>query len=130
MAQNDISTKQNEQTFIDRLAAQRKLYSSSKSISHFLLFSCVLVPVILAILKVIFPSCSILPKIIVVYSFVATISRIWLEDMTKKRILMAAKIQQLFDCDLFGLTWNTALCGTKPTPEEIFNARKKASDKK
>ncbi len=129
MAQNDITSKQNEQTSIDRLAAQRNLYTHSKAISHLLFVASVLVPVILAILKVVITSCPLIPKIIVVYSFMATLSRIWLKDMTDKRKLMAAKIQQLFDCDLFGLAWNEALCGTKPKPEDVFNARKGKIDK-
>lgn len=33
--------------------------------------------------------------------------------------LLAARIQQLFDCSLFQLNWNKALCGEKPQPEDI-----------
>lgn len=127
MEQNNIATKQNEQTFIDRLAAQRHLYSKAKRLSNLLFVVCVLVPVLLAIAKVVFPDCVNLPKVIVVYSVVATLLRIWLKDLTTERKLLAARIQQLFDCDLFGLQWNKALCGPMPKPEEVHRETKGAS---
>lgn len=129
MAQNDIATKQNEQTFIDRLAAQRHLYSKSKELSSLLFIVCVALPVALAIAKVLYSNCFYLPKVVVVYSFVATLLRFWLKDLAVKRKNLAARIQQLFDCELFGLKWNKPLCGLKPKPEEVYNAAKDANYK-
>lgn len=124
---NNIATKQNEKTFLDYLAAQRHLYSDAKRFSLVLFVVCVLFPVLLAIVKLFFIDCSILAKAIVVYSFAATLIRIWLNDLTKSRKVLAARIQQLFDTELFGLSWNKALCGTKPLPEDIHKALKGAS---
>ncbi len=130
MVQNDIVTKENEQTFIDRLAAQRHLYSKAKKLSNILFVVCVLLPVVLAIAKVLYPTCVSLPKIIVVYSVVATLLRIWLKDLSTNLKVSAARIQQLFDCDLFGLEWNKALCGSKPKPEDVLKATRGASYEK
>ncbi len=129
MEQNSIVIKENEQTFIDRLAAQRHLYSKAKRLSNLLFVVCVLLPVLLAIAKVIYPNCVSLPKIIVVYSVAATLLRIWLKDLTTKRKVDAARIQQLFDCELFGLEWNKALCGQMPKPEDVLKAARGASYK-
>ena len=129
MEQNNIATKQNEQTFLDRLAAQRHLYSKAKRLSNLLFVVCVLFPVLLAIAKVLFSDCGYLPKIIVIYSFAAALLRIWLKDLTTNRKVLAARIQQLFDSELFALNWNKALCGEKPQPEEIHNALKGANTK-
>ena len=130
MVQNDIVTRENEQTFIDRLAAQRHLYSKAKKLSNILFVVCVLLPVVLSIAKVLYPTCVSLPKIIVVYSVVATLLRIWLKDLSTNLKVSAARIQQLFDCDLFGLEWNKALCGSKPKPEDVLKATRGASYEK
>lgn len=127
MIVNKISIRQNEQTFLDRLAAQRHLYSQAKTLSNILCFICILIPVGLAIVKVVFPAYTILPKLIVVYSFAATLIRIWLKDLTSKKKVLAARIQQLFDCELFSLEWNKALCGSIPQPEDVHSSSKGAS---
>lgn len=42
----------------------------------------------------------------------------------KKERVLAAKIQQKFDCDVFELQWNKYAFGTQPTVEEIdYNAK-------
>ncbi len=130
MAKNNIVTKQNEQTFIDRLAAQRHLYSKAKRLSNIVFVVCVLLPVLLAIAKVLYPECDRLPKIIIVYSVIATLLRIWLKDLSTSLKVTAARIQQLFDCELFGLEWNKPLCGATPKPEDVLKATKGASYKK
>ncbi len=126
MTLNNIATRQNEQTFIDRLAAQRNLYSKAKRLSVLLFLVSVLIPVVLAIAKVILPSFDFLPKFIVVYSVVATLMRIWLKDLASKKKTLAARIQQLFDCELFDLSRNKPLCEDKPSPEDVFYALKGA----
>lgn len=130
MEQNNIVAKENEQTFKDRLAAQRHLYSKAKRLSNLIFVLCVLLPVLLATAKVLYPTNVILPKVIVVYSFVASMSRMWLKDLFTNNKISAARIQQLFDCELFGLEWNKALCGQKPKPEEILEATRGANYKK
>lgn len=126
MGQNNIATRQNEQEFLDYLAAQRHLYSKAKCLSNIIFVMCVLFPVLLAIAKVLFPDCAYLPKVIVIYSFVATLLRIWLKDIMMTKKTLAARIQQLIDTELFGLDWNKAHCGEKPQPEEIHKAIKGA----
>lgn len=55
--------------------------------------------------------------IIVVY-----LDKFWLERGRDNFRLLAAKIQEDFDCEFLRLSWNELLVGRRPTPEEIRNA--------
>lgn len=117
---HDICRKQNLPENIDRLAAQRHLYSLAKRVSHFIFVVCIVLPVVLAIIKLLYPGIEWYAKMVVVFSFLATIAKNILGDVKKSRQNLAARIQQLFDCDLYNMVWNDALCGNRPLPEEIF----------
>lgn len=129
MKQNNIAEKQNEQISLDRLAAQRHLYTKAKRLSNLSFVVCALTPVFLSVAKVVWSDCVFMPKIIVVYSFGATLLRIWLKDVIVKLKTKAAQIQQLFDCELFGLPWDKAICGSQPKPEDVHSSIKGASYK-
>ena len=122
---NDIVTKENQPTFIDRLLAQRNLYSKAKLLSGALFVLCILVPVGLSFAKYFFPCVAIIAKIVVVYGFAATILRLVLKDATESYQGLAARIQQIFDTELFDIPWNTPLCGSKPLYEEIYRHSRK-----
>ena len=122
---NDIVAKENRPTFIDRLLAQRNLYSKAKMLSGALFVLCILVPVGLSFAKYCFPCISIIAKIVVVYGVVATILRLILKDATDCYQGFAARVQQLFDTELFDIPWNAPLCGPKPLPEEIHKHSRK-----
>lgn len=120
MAQNDIGRKQDLPENIDRLAAQRHLYSLAKRVSHVVFVVCIILPITLALIKFLLPDVEWYAKVVVVFSFLATIAKIVLGDVKKYRQNLAARIQQLFDCDLFNLPWNDALCGNQPLPEDVY----------
>lgn len=117
---NDICRKQNLPENIDKLAAQRHLYTLAKRVSLLIFVACIILPIVLAIFKFLFPNVEWYAKVVVLVSFVATIAKIVLGDVKKYRQNLAARIQQQFDCELFNLPWNDALCGNQPLPEEIF----------
>ena len=120
---NNIVKRENQSVNIDRLDAQRHLYSKVKTYTYLVVILCVLNPVLLAIAKVVFSKMDVLVKITVVYSFVIVFFKPLLNNCISKLQALAARIQQLFDCDVFELAWNEPLCGTKPAPEEVFKAR-------
>lgn len=117
---NDICRKQDLPENIDKLAAQRHLYSLAKRVSLLIFVVCIILPMVLAIFKFLFPNVEWYAKVVVLVSFLATIAKIVLGDIKKYRQNLAARIQQLLDCELFNLPWNDALCGNQPLPEEIF----------
>ena len=127
---NDIVEKENQEVFIDRLLAQRNLYSKAKCFSGALLILCILVPVLLSFVKCFCPDLCYISQIVVVYGVVATILRILLKDTTDCYQGLAARVQQLFDTELFDLEWNKPLCGEKPLAEQIYKySRKGKRDK-
>lgn len=120
---NNIIERENQSVNIDRLDAQRHLYSKAKVYTYVIVILCVLIPVLLAITKVVFPEMDVLVKITVVYSFVIVFFKPLLNNYISKLQALAARIQQLFDCEVFELAWNEPLCGTKPAPEDVFKAK-------
>lgn len=122
---NDIVTKENLPNFIDRLLAQRNLYSKAKLLSGALFVLCILVPVGLSFAKYLFPCIAIIAKIVVVYGFTATFLRLVLKDAAESCQGLAARIQQIFDTELFDIPWNSHLCGSKPLNEEIYRYSRK-----
>lgn len=120
---NNIVIRENQSVNIDRLDAQRHLYSKAKIYTYVIVILCVLIPVLLAIAKVVFPRMDVLVKVTVVYSFVIVFCKPLLNNYISKLQALAARIQQLFDCEVFELAWNEPLCGTKPAPEDVFKAK-------
>jgi len=99
---NNIGVKQNEQKQLERLAAQRELYTAGKKIYVFQIFTTVLIPIILSAVAVKFP--DIAPKA-ACYGLLATLfDSMFLERAIKSRREKAAKIQELFDCDVLSLS--------------------------
>ena len=94
---NDIITKENLPENIDKLAAQRHLYSQAKVYSIIILIICVLVPVLMSFAKLLFPTLAIISQIAIVYSVFAVFVKIGLADCQNACRTMAAGIQQLFD---------------------------------
>lgn len=117
---NNIVKRENQSVNIDRLDAQRHLYSKAKTYTYLVVILCVLNPVLLAIAKVVFPKMDVLVKITVVYSFVIVFFKPLLNNCISKLQALAARIQQLFDCDVFELAWNEPLCGTKPVQKRCL----------
>ena len=120
---NDIIVKENLQFNIDRLDAQRHLYVIVKRYTFASLFLCVIVPILTSFAKVIFPGVEPIIKGAIVYSFATLFVKQFLSSRASSLRNLAARIQQLFDCELFDLSWNEPLCGKKPQPEEIHDAK-------
>lgn len=116
-----ILTKQNESSNIKALAAQRQLYSKAKALFYVQLVLAVPVPVLIATLQVIFPEHTApYVWIATLYGIIAIISELILDGIisaTKKR---AAGIQELFDHNVLGISWNRTLVKSKPDNEVVF----------
>ena len=119
---NNIPQRQNEQQAIDKLKAQRHKYTIAKRYGDANFVCCIVLVLVFAILKLIFPQEEWLVKSAVCYGAVVTIVKVFL---TRKQLELkkdAARIQQMFDCYLFNLSWNRALCGKQLEPEDICEA--------
>ncbi|MBL7689031.1 MAG: hypothetical protein JNJ49_13440 [Bdellovibrionaceae bacterium] len=114
---NTIPTDQNLPVHLDKLAAQRKLYAKTKAV-----FACQLIfsgpaAVAMAATGLVYPTLK------VYFSFwgicFVVLDLVAFTPFTKSLRTNAAKIQELFDCEVLQLPWNTACAGTKPSPELI-----------
>ena len=125
---NHVNEMQNEPFSIDMLSAQRHYYSQAKLIVYTSLFFCVIVVAVLSVLNR-FYSSEILGKTVLMYSLLAFILSIILTNYRNKLQNLAARIQHLFDIKLFGLKWDTALCGIEPRVEEVKRGKQKKQNK-
>jgi Flp pilus assembly protein TadB len=101
MAKNDIPLKQNTQKELERLAAQRELYSSAKRFYSAQTIVSVIIPVVAAVVAIYFE--KLLPAT-ALYGLIAfIIDLLFLEPQVQARKSKAAKIQELFDCSVFKL---------------------------
>lgn len=114
---NTIPIDQNEPLQLQRLAAQRQLYTSAKTA---LISKCILtIPVLftLAIITFFFPTFKIW------YAFygicLLLINAVLLDPYEISLKRQAAAIQELFDCDVLHLSWPQWKLNAKPDPELI-----------
>lgn len=117
---NNIPQEQNTQRQLDKLAAQRQLYSDAKALQ--------IISVVISVPLVIAWSILVarLPKM-AVYAGLWGISVTFLELLIFSRLQnstqeKAAKIQQLFDCEVLEFNWLNLNCGIRIEPETIIDA--------
>ena len=118
---NKIIELQNDQTILDKLSAQRNLYSAAKRWRNVRFICCVVVIVVLSILKSIWSDNSSLALILALAVFISLLLGPVFNKQINKRRYLAARIQQLLDVELFGLSWDENLCCPQPTAEDVFD---------
>ena len=98
---NNIGLKQNEQRQLERLAAQRELYTASKKFYILQIFMTVILPIVLSVLVIKYTNIAPLAAC---YGLTASLlDGLILESAIKSRRQKAAKIQELFDCDVLDI---------------------------
>ncbi len=112
-----ISTSQNSEKQLRRLAAQRQLYSTAKSVfTAQTILSCP-VAVLVSVLASTFPSIKCYA---VLWSLIITLGDLfWLTPWQKRLRNKAALIQEAFDCDVLELPWNHIKAGKHVTAELV-----------
>lgn len=115
---NNISIKQNEAKQLERLSAQRELYSSAKKYHAFQLFFVVLFPILLSFASI---SCQNLVQYAAAYGIIiALVDLLFFDEKIKSRKNKAAKIQELFDCDILQMEISPLKIIDEITIEEIL----------
>lgn len=118
-----ISQKQNEKEQLERLAAQRWLYSQAKKVRGLHLFLAMPCVIGFSILVYLYPEMKVYGAY---WGVVVTLLDLWfLQDLQRERHKKAAKIQEMFDCDVLQLAWNDFRLGKKTDYEDIFAFSKK-----
>ena len=120
----DISTRQNLEPNIQRLAAQRYLYSCAKRISAIQATLAGATPVLGAVAIALCTEAQLWASLAGI--IVALLNRVCLDPWQDRFRKTAAQIQEDFDCKVLSLPWNKVLAGQRPAAEEIHEAVKKA----
>lgn len=120
MAKNNIVELENSQVHINQLKAARHLYTKAGHYSTSYMFFCAFIPVVISIGRMFLSSDDHFAlNAMMAYGVVALVAGFILESEVSKHRKLAAKIQQLFDCEVFGLEWDSHLWGAKPSLENI-----------
>src|SRR2546428_5451157 len=114
---NSIPTEQNSERQLQRLAAQRQLYATAKTIFGWQLVVSAPIAVALAFSTIIYPP---LKAVAALWGFVVTVCDVaWLTPWQKRLRNAAARIQESFDCEVLGLPWDELKAGKRPDPELV-----------
>lgn len=117
---NTIPQEQLIQKQIERLAAQRQIYSDAKRIQGVLIILSVPCVIVLTSLAAIFLQLRVY---VAFWGIFVTILDIAIFTPRQKSLQeKAAKIQQLFDCDVMQMDWSKLNTGNRPEPEAIVEA--------
>jgi SMODS-associating 4TM effector domain len=123
---NSIASKQNEQKQLEKLAAQREIYSSAKRLYILQICLTVLIPIILFIISSVWSNVLIYSALFGVVVFI--IDGIMLQPVIKALKIKAAKIQELFDCEVLEIETSPLKVVNDIAVEEVllnYNAHKK-----
>jgi hypothetical protein len=115
---NQITTIQNSQRQLERLAAQRELYSSAKRLFNLQLIGNVLVPLTLSFISALRGTFSVYVAMYGICFFV--LDTLLVEPAIKHRKSKAAKIQELFDSEVLELTKSPFKTLEDITVEEVL----------
>jgi hypothetical protein len=116
-SENAIGSEQNSDRQLLRLAAASAVYARGKQILGFQATLTVLGGFASPIFVAAFPQLKVWAAF---YAFsVALLDALVLERLQSDRRQTGAKVQELFDCDLFHLPWRRLVVGEPPTPEVV-----------
>lgn len=118
LCMNEIIKKQNQDYSIARLRAQRFLYSQAKKWNFGMFVACVVLVASLGVVKCHYPLVLWLTILVPVYSAFAVFVKCYGDNVVTKKKDLAARIQQLFETELFGVDWNPQW-GDRPTIDEV-----------
>lgn len=107
---NQILTAQNLDINIDKLLAQRRLYSNAKILQYILLITTIVIPIMISIFANFTIYCvDDKSWIFVSYSIIILISEKLIEAIIDRIKKTAASIQEKFDIDVLGISENETL---------------------
>lgn len=114
---NSITTEQNTDQQLQRLAAQRQLYATAKNVFGFHVLLSGPLAVAFAFFALLYPSSK---GYVALWGVLVVLCDVfWLTPWHKRLRNSAAGIQESFDCDVMSLPWNDLKAGKRPDPELV-----------
>ena len=123
---NEIPAKQNQQVQLERLAAQREIYTYAKRLHLLQIIITVLLPIVLFVLSSFWNNIITYTALFGILVFI--FDSISIAPLIKRLKAKAAKIQELFDCEVLELEKSPLKTVSDVTVEEIllnYNAHQK-----
>ena len=121
-----ILIEQNTDYAIKLLASQRSIYSSAKTYFYIQCIIAIPIPIIISLLgKYYKVETEDLTWIFSLYLILSGIAYLFLEKHIKSLKSSAAVIQELFDCKVLEIKWNSVLIHKKPSKEIIDSTSEK-----
>lgn len=114
---NSIPTEQNTPRQLQRLAAQRQLYATAKTVFGWHLVATGPVTVAFAFSVAAFPALKGFAALWGIFVTMCDIA--WLTPWQKHLRDRAARIQEAFDCDVLEIPWHGIKTGNHPDPELV-----------
>lgn len=122
MTSNTIPARQNEPQFMQLLRARSETYRQATRILIIQMIVTVVVPVVSAVIGLIFP--DVRPYVATIAIAVTLIDIAVLDRTMKRRLKTAALICEEFDCKLLEIPWNRFAAGKRPEHETITSAER------
>ncbi len=116
----DISQRQNAEPHLGRLAAFSIFYQRAKVVAAFQFTLTVPMAVVSAVVIAIEPKAKVWTTFFALTA--ALVDALILERVQTHFKKLAARTQEQFDCDLFGLDWRTLRAGEKPEIGDVLHA--------
>lgn len=114
----DISEKQNGERALKHIAAWSHLYGHAKVVAGWQFFLSVPCALAMSLIALAWPAAKIVTTpLSLLFGWIDVLG---LERIQSERKKIAAKMQEEFDCELFGLPWNEIRC-TMPPETELLN---------
>lgn len=110
---NGIMKRQNEESSIEMLAAQRQLYSDAKDINAFITLISVFLPLLCSFINLFMGTDSTYGAIIYLVSMLSVLVLFCFEYKIKFNKHNASYIQQIFDTYVYTMSWDEKLYGAK-----------------
>lgn len=114
---NSIPTEQNSERQLQRLAAQRQLYSTAKTIFGWHVLASGPLAIASALFVAGYPQFKAYAAL---WGLLVSLCDVmWLSPWQKRLRSAAATVQEAFDCDVLVLPWNQLKAGHRPDPELV-----------
>jgi SMODS-associating 4TM effector domain len=119
----DIPEKQNSERSLKHIAAWSHLYGHAKVMAGWQFFLSVPCALAMSLIALRWPEAKVVTTpISLLFGWIDVLCLDRIQNARKK---IAAKMQEQFDCELFGLPWNEIRCSTAPETEVLNEAAEK-----
>ncbi|NNM78032.1 hypothetical protein HJG53_14085 [Sphingomonas sp. ID1715] len=117
MSTNAIPMRQNEDATLKFMRARQRTYSVAEGLLIFQILLTVVVPVAGAVMTLFYP--GLRPHFAALALIVLLLDTVVLDRKYRKLIKHAAKLGEMFDCQVLELPWNNFVVGERPEAEDI-----------